>query len=144
VGAVVHDGAGRIFMQRRSETRTLFPGAWDLVGGHLEPGESVMECLARELVEETGWRLGTVIADLGTLEWTGDDGLARREIDYLVKAVGDLGRPLLEAELHLDPRWVDLAEARALLDGSHQSDGLVRGVVERAYQVLGERSAAIG
>jgi hypothetical protein len=77
-----------------------------------------------------------VLADLGTLAWTGDDGLDRREIDYLVEVSGDLGDPQLEAELHHDPRWVTLAEARSLLDGTHPSDELVWTVVERAFQVL--------
>jgi 8-oxo-dGTP diphosphatase len=139
VGAVIHDGAGRIFMQRRSESRGLFPGAWDLVGGHLEDGESILECLAREVREETGWQVARVLAELGTLAWTGDDGLDRHEVDYLVEAEGDLANPLLEPGLHLDPRWVDHAGALALLDGAHPSDELVRTVVERAFAALNRR-----
>ena len=136
VGAVVHDGRGRIFMQRRSETRSLFPGAWDLVDGHLEAGESILHCLAREVEEETGWQVSRVLTDLGTLRWTGNDGVDRHEIDYLVEVSGDLQRPQLESELHLDPRWVDRGQALALLDGTHPSDEIVRVVVERAFEVL--------
>jgi 8-oxo-dGTP pyrophosphatase MutT (NUDIX family) len=136
VGAVIHDGTGRIFFQRRSESRSLFPGAWDLVGGHLEPGEGVMECLAREIAEETGWQLARVVSHLGTLEWTGNDGAHRHEIDYLVEVSGDLGRPSLEQGLHLDPRWVDRDEALALLDGGHASDAILRTVVEAAFSVV--------
>src|SRR5688500_9510876 len=61
VGAVIHDGTGRIFVQRRSEDRSLFPGAWDLVGGHLEPGEPILGCLAREVSEETGWAVERIV-----------------------------------------------------------------------------------
>jgi 8-oxo-dGTP pyrophosphatase MutT (NUDIX family) len=136
VGAVIHDGHGRIFVQRRSQTRSLFPGAWDLVGGHLEPGEAILECLEREVREETGWSVARVVADLGVLQWTGDDGLERHEVDYLVEVTGDLERPLIEAGMHLDPRWVDRLGALALLDGSHASDDLVRPVVERAFDRL--------
>ena len=46
---------------------------------------------------------------------------------------------MIEAELHLDPRWVDRDSAFALLDGSHPSDPLVRQVVERAFAVLAKR-----
>jgi 8-oxo-dGTP diphosphatase len=136
VGAVIHDGAGRIFMQRRSEARSLFPGAWDLVGGHLEPGESILGCLAREVREETGWDVERLVTDLGLLEWTGNDGLDRREVDYLVEVTGDLAQPQLEMELHHDPRWVTRAEAMDLLDGSHPSDDLLRVVVDRAFDAL--------
>jgi 8-oxo-dGTP diphosphatase len=138
VGAVIHDLRGRIFVQRRSADRSLFPGAWDLVGGHLERGETILECLAREVREETGWRVARVVADLGTLTWTGDDGLQRREVDYLVEVSGNLDRPQIEADRHLDPRWVNRDEAMALLDGSHPSDELVRPVVERAFAVLAQ------
>jgi 8-oxo-dGTP pyrophosphatase MutT (NUDIX family) len=136
VGAVIHDGAGRIFFQRRSKSRNLFPGAWAVVGGHLDPDEPIMACLAREVAEETGWQLTRVMADLGTLEWTGNDGVHRHEIDYLVEVSGDLSQPRLEPDLHLDPRWVDRDGALALLDGTHQSDGILRTVVEAAFNVL--------
>jgi 8-oxo-dGTP pyrophosphatase MutT (NUDIX family) len=136
VGAVIHDGRGRIFVQRRSAHRSLFPDAWDLVGGHLERGETILDCLAREVREETGWRVARVVADLGTLAWTGDDRLERHEVDYLVEVSGDLDQPAIEDDLHLDPRWVDRAEAVALLDGSHPSDELLRPVVERAFAIL--------
>lgn len=62
--------------------------------------------------------------------------VSRHEVDYLVEVDGDLRRPRLEAGLHLDPRWVDRDEAVILLDGSHQSDGVVRIVVERAFEAL--------
>ena len=136
VGAVIHDGRGRIFVQRRSQARSLFPGAWDLVGGHLEPGEAILDCLAREVHEETGWSVDAVVADLGVMSWTGDDGADRHEVDFLVEVSGDLDLPRIEAGLHLDPRWVDRDGALTLLDGSHPSDELVRPVVERAFDRL--------
>ena len=134
---MIHDGAGRIFMQRRSAKRVLFPGAWDIVGGHLEPGEEIMDALRRELTEETGWSLRRVIRDLGVTIYTGEDGVERHEVDYLVEVDGDLAVPRIEAELHLDPRWVDRKEALALLDGTHRSDELLRPVIERAFDALG-------
>jgi 8-oxo-dGTP pyrophosphatase MutT (NUDIX family) len=40
--------------------------AWDIVGGHIEAGETPEEALAREIKEETGWNsrhIGSQIAD---------------------------------------------------------------------------------
>src|SRR6185437_15979901 len=72
VGAVIFDGEGRAFAQRRSYDRKLFPGCWDVVGGHVETGEGLLIALARELHEETGWTLHQVLASLGTYEWSVD------------------------------------------------------------------------
>jgi 8-oxo-dGTP pyrophosphatase MutT (NUDIX family) len=138
VGAAIHDGRGRIFFQRRSPARSLFPDAWDLVGGHLEEGEGILDCLRREVEEETGWQVRRVAANLGELAWVGDDGIPRHEVDFLVEVGGDLDRPILEQAQHADPRWVDRDEALALLDGSHVSDALLRPVVERAFEALGK------
>lgn len=37
------------------------PGIWDIVGGHLEE-ETPEEALAREVEEETGWRVREIVA----------------------------------------------------------------------------------
>ena len=135
-GAVIHDGSGRIFMQRRSADRDLFPGAWDIVGGHLEPGESIPVALRREISEETGWSLRRLVEELGVTSYAGEDGVKRHEVDYIVEVDGDLTAPRIEEGLHLDPRWVSRDEALALLDGAHRSDELLRPVIERAFDTL--------
>ncbi len=33
---------------------SVFPGAWVLPGGHIDPGEGFEECAIREVFEETG------------------------------------------------------------------------------------------
>lgn len=48
---------GRIYLQKRSAGKDLYPGKWDTaVGGHIAYGESVMEALFREASEELGLR----------------------------------------------------------------------------------------
>src|SRR6478609_4770905 len=93
VGALIFDPAGRLFVHRRAADRSLFPGAWDYVGGHVEPGERLTDALAREIEEETGWRLDRIIRVLPPAGWTGDDGQRRVEYDFVVTVHGDLGAP---------------------------------------------------
>ncbi|MFI7596540.1 NUDIX hydrolase [Actinoplanes sp. NPDC049681] len=131
-GALVVDDDGRIFFQLRSPQRKLFPNTWDIVGGHVEPGETVIEALGREVFEETGWRLSAVLSVVGEYTWTGDDGLDRHETDFLVKADGDLSRPRLEEGKHTEFRWLGPDEL-AVLD---QGDGMIRRIAEDGFAVL--------
>lgn len=45
---------GRWFLQRREPGNAVLPGLWEFPGGKVEAGESVIECLRRELREEVG------------------------------------------------------------------------------------------
>ena len=45
---------GRILLGKRAPDRTSCPDCWDVIGGHVEPGESVEQALIREAEEETG------------------------------------------------------------------------------------------
>ena len=48
-------GEQRIFLQKRSADKDIQPGKWDTsVGGHVAPGESVLEAAKREMSEELG------------------------------------------------------------------------------------------
>lgn len=55
VQAVIRDG-DRILLGLRSNT--FGRGTWGLPGGHIEPGETVLEAAAREVREETGLVVG--------------------------------------------------------------------------------------
>ncbi|MBN1413109.1 MAG: NUDIX domain-containing protein [Spirochaetales bacterium] len=51
----VFNNKGQIYLQKRAKSKDLLPGYWDTsVGGHIAQGESVMEALNREAVEELG------------------------------------------------------------------------------------------
>ncbi|MCG8588980.1 MAG: NUDIX domain-containing protein [Proteobacteria bacterium] len=52
VSAIVWRDSSRreLLLMQRSDN-----GRWGLPGGHVEPGESVVEAAAREVLEETGW-----------------------------------------------------------------------------------------
>ena len=54
-GIFVFDQGGRLFVQRRTETKDVYPGMLDLcAGGVVVAGESYEECAEREAAEELG------------------------------------------------------------------------------------------
>lgn len=53
--------AGAVLLCHRSPARTWYPDVWDLPGGHVEGGESPQAALRRELAEELGVDIGTLV-----------------------------------------------------------------------------------
>jgi 8-oxo-dGTP diphosphatase len=49
--AVIWDQAGQILIDRRKASGTM-GGLWEFPGGKIEPGETVVECISREIREE--------------------------------------------------------------------------------------------
>lgn len=135
-GALIVDDDGRLFFQRRSADRRLFPNCWDIVGGHLEPGEDVDDALRREVTEETGWTVSHVLGPVGEYRYVGDDGLPRVESDWLVRVDGDLSRPRLEAGKHTEFRWLRADELAVLDEHRDVNDGLIRRIAEEAFAAL--------
>ena len=55
VHVLVLDRGGRILLQRRAMSKDVAPGRWDTsVGGHVDPGENLIEAALREMREELG------------------------------------------------------------------------------------------
>ncbi|MER6910111.1 NUDIX domain-containing protein [Streptomyces sp. NPDC000594] len=140
VGALIRDPDDRIFVQRRSADRQLFPGCWDVVGGAVEEGESLQDALRREIAEETGWRLRRVLARVAHEEWTAN-GVRHIESDYVVEVDGDLLAPVLERDKHTEFAWLAAGEV-PLLDENAQRSGstFIKDVVTAAHAWLADAS----
>jgi 8-oxo-dGTP diphosphatase len=140
VGALIHDATGRIFVQRRSLQRALYPGCWDVVGGHAEPGEGVVEALGREIREETGWHLASVGQVVEILDWEAN-GEPKREIDLLATVTGDLAAPVLEPGKHTAWRWLAPGELAVLLERRDPDDVFIHDIARRAFELLARHPA---
>ncbi|MFD7339089.1 NUDIX hydrolase [Streptomyces violascens] len=135
VGAVVLNRDGKAFAQKRGPHRRLLPDCWDIVGGHVEPGESLLDALTREVEEETGWHLRRVRKLLGVTTWTGDDdGRVRHEADYLVDVDGDLDRPRLESAKHTASAWFGPQDLPRLKENRAAGEFLIHDLIATALR----------
>jgi 8-oxo-dGTP diphosphatase len=133
IGAVILNAQGRAFVQKRSHERRLFPECWDIVGGHVEPGETLYEGLQREIAEETGWHLLRVVAILGQFDWSAEQK-AKCELDVLVEVERDLDAPQLEWSKHSEFRWISVDEIEMLKENRTLDDKLLYDVVKKGLE----------
>ncbi|MEU4196766.1 GNAT family N-acetyltransferase [Kribbella sp. NPDC026611] len=125
VGALIQGERHRVYVQRRTAGRRLLPGIWDIVGGHLEPGEAPEQALVREVEEETGWKVRDILWTAADWEWEWE-GRVRRELDYVITVDGDLSRPRLEPGKHDASAWVGPDDLELLMVNRTDGDRRLR------------------
>jgi mutator protein MutT len=103
--AIVEDG-GRYFVTRRQKGVHL-EGLWEFPGGKSEPGESLAECLRRELKEELGTDV-TIGEEIFAVTHHYPDRSV--ELHFLSCTFLNAPVPLLGQEM----RWVPREELRSL------------------------------
>ena len=90
VGAVVHDGAGRLLLIQRGHAPSA--GMWSVPGGRMEPGESEPQAVVREVAEETGLTVRPVRV-LGQVRIDGD-GVVFTVTDWVCTLTDPAQRPV--------------------------------------------------
>jgi 8-oxo-dGTP pyrophosphatase MutT (NUDIX family) len=136
--ALIPDDRGRIFVQRRTMTRRLFQGCWDLIGGHVEDGEEVLSALRREIHEETGWILKAVVHELAAKHWN-DGPIEYEERQFIAGVEGELRNPVLETCKVSEFMWVDRANVEWLKENRKLGDQLIYDSVLEALDFLETR-----
>ncbi len=120
----------KILLAKRSSERALYPGVWDVIGGHCEEGEAPSDALVREMKEELGVT-PCVFEEVAILAepQPAQHGEAQYHI-FIVTAWAD-GEPQLRGSEHSDVRWVTLEEALALPLAHPEYGKLFRSILVR-------------
>ena len=114
-----------VYVQKRSANRKLFPDCWDILGGHVDAGETLEIALTREIKEESGWTLKQIVQHLKTVEWQNNDGQTIKEFVFLVTVAGDLDNPVLEQDKFSEFRWVSKADLAILKENRLEGEELI-------------------
>lgn len=95
-----------LVVKRRADD--FMPNIYELPGGTLEDGESIVECVVRELEEETGIRFSSVEDLLPTFDYRSNSGKKTRQFSFVL-IVPDNFTITLSPE-HVDYKWVSAIE----------------------------------
>ncbi|PYI56941.1 NUDIX domain-containing protein [Paenibacillus flagellatus] len=132
--AVVFDLSGRIALLYAEKDRYH-----KLPGGGIEPGETVVEALRRELLEETGSQI-EVLREIGAvIEYRDKQQLLQLSYGYVVQAVGGHVLPTWTDEERNDGMallWTDAAEAIRLLGNDRPASYTGKFIRERDLLLL--------
>ena len=97
---------GKLLLLKRRSNDVHKPGAWDIPGGRLEPGESPFDGLKREAQEEAGLDIN-IESPLDVHHFTRDDGQKITMIIFLCSLGTD--REINLSEEHQEYKWVEVS-----------------------------------
>lgn len=96
VGAVIHKNNKFLLLERIPSD--FMGGLVELPSGTVDAGEDLLMALTREVQEETGLTITTVLAYLGPFDYTSGSGKKTRQFNFLVET--DPGEVKLEPSEH--------------------------------------------
>jgi 8-oxo-dGTP diphosphatase len=112
--AILFDGQ-RILLGKRAPHRRAYANRWDVIGGKLEAGETILQALARELGEEIGVT-PTHSAALTSLVDNSPEARGGATYHFFVVTGWTGGEPRMANDEHSELAWFTIDEARALPD----------------------------
>lgn len=99
----------QVLLQKASDTKKIFPGYYNGIGGHIERGETPLECAQRELLEETGLSC----TDL-TLTGTVHIDVAEKQGILLFVFIGSQIQGSIRGSAEGEVHWISLSEIEGL------------------------------
>lgn len=93
---------GRVLLGKRASHKS-YPNAWDIIGGHVETGETCWAALCRELREELGIT-GVEGEHVATLQTGATDHVATLHVYHVSSWEGV---PQVKNDEHSEVRWFD-------------------------------------
>ena len=125
VGAVICRDDKFLLLERAPSD--FMGGLVELPSGTVDAGEDLLTALAREVQEETGLAITTILAYLGSFDYTSGSGKKTRQFNFLVET--NPGEVKLEPSEHQAYHLVALSdEAFSTLNISDATKAVIRTV----------------
>jgi 8-oxo-dGTP diphosphatase len=113
VGAILVNSDGQVLLGLRAQWKNAWPGHWDIIGGHVESGETLEAALIREVFEEIGVKPKSSHL-LATFPERNPEchGYALHHVYTVTHWEG--GAPVNDSDEHMEIRWFAADELSAL------------------------------
>ncbi|WP_280311292.1 NUDIX domain-containing protein [Nocardia abscessus] len=111
VGAVVQHDGEVLLLQRPADD--FMGGIWELPSGKVDPGEALDRALIREVNEETGLDVATILGYLGEFDYRSGSGKKSRQFNFTVEVVHSDQVALTEHDAYI---WTTLTEEPPVTD----------------------------
>jgi 8-oxo-dGTP diphosphatase len=137
--AIIHhnfDGVTKIFLPKRADTKKFLPGIYELVGGHIDFGENIVEGLKREIREELEMevRIGDPFA---VFDYTNPiKGSHSAEIIYFATLLGSPDGIVLHPEDHSGAVWIAKDEMHQIVSPEKGLDDVEYRAIQKAFALL--------
>jgi len=103
-GSVIANSEGNVLLVKRAPD-DFMPGIVELPSGGVETGESLLNGLKRETLEEVGFEVREVVAYVDSFDYLSQSGKSKRQFNFIVSGSFTTGQAQLSDE-HVECYWV--------------------------------------
>ena len=134
----VYDGAGKVLMTKRAPEKS-FAGTWENSGGAAKAGETSLQAIRRELLEETG-----IAAEESEFELIGSsrDDIAFYDY-YCIQRNTPLEQVVLQPGETVDAKWVTLEEVYRMIERKEICHVIAQQFIRQAPALQEKQSAQV-
>ena len=134
----VYDGAGKVLMTKRAPEKS-FAGTWENSGGAAKAGETSLQAIRRELLEETG-----IAAEESEFELIGSsrDDIAFYDY-YCIQRNTPLEQVVLQPGETVDAKWVTLEEVYGMIERKEICHAIAQQFIRQAPALQEKQSAQV-
>ena len=130
------DGATKVFLPKRADTKKFLPGVYELPGGHIDFGESIAAGLKREIREELEVEIN-VGDPFYVFDYTNQiKGSHSVEIVYFATLTGSPDAITLHPEDHSEAGWFSEDGLEKTLVAAKGADDPEFAALKKAFRLL--------